>query len=104
MSSKSVFSGSRDPTSDSKRPLQRRLALYAGAIGVPVATWYFVSPILAAILAVIEPATYLAVYAVALFGSDRLSDRAFRLLNWFSGLPDPKPSDRKYEEPRRIDP
>ncbi|MEV1001421.1 hypothetical protein [Nonomuraea sp. NPDC050202] len=45
-------------------------------------------------LAVIEASVAVVVVAAALFGSDVISERAFRLLRWLSNRPEP-------EAPRR---
>ena len=44
-------------------------------------------PLLGETIAVIEIVATLTVIAVALFGSQTLSDRAFRLLRWFRNSP-----------------
>ena len=46
-------------------------------------------PLLGEIIAVTEIVVALTVIAVALFGSEALSDRAFRILRWFGNRPEP---------------
>jgi hypothetical protein len=46
-------------------------------------------PVLGAVLAGIELAVVLVILGCALFGSDVLSERAFRLLRWFANRPEP---------------
>ncbi|MFI7538527.1 hypothetical protein [Streptosporangium sp. NPDC049376] len=68
--------------SDETHPGRRAAAVLAVA-GVPAAVWapqpIFGLPSLIAV----------TVVAVALFGSDRLSERAFRLLRWAADRPEP---------------
>ena len=73
--------------SDSKWTLRRPLGLGAGAIGAPAAM-SFVDPRLAEILTTCELSTFLAIVAVALFGTPTLSERAFRLLRWLANRPE----------------
>ena len=47
------------------------------------------NPLLGEVIAITEIAVALTVIAVALFGSQALSDRAFRLLRWFGNRPEP---------------
>ncbi len=46
-------------------------------------------PLLGQVIAVTEMVVALIVIAVALFGSETLSERAFRLLRWFGNRPEP---------------
>ena len=46
-------------------------------------------PLLGMVMAVIELAVILTVLGTALFGSQTLSERAFRLLRWFGNRPEP---------------
>jgi len=46
-------------------------------------------PVLGAVLAGIELAVVLVILGCAQFGSDVLSERAFRLLRWFGNRPEP---------------
>jgi hypothetical protein len=47
------------------------------------------NPVLGEVIAITEIVVALTVIAVALFGSQALSERAFRLLRWFSNRPEP---------------
>jgi hypothetical protein len=66
----------------------RAAALTSVAAAVPAAAWA-VHPALSAVLTGLEAAAGLTVMATALFGSDRLSERAFRLLWWIADRPEP---------------
>jgi hypothetical protein len=47
------------------------------------------NPLLGEVIATTEIVMALTVIAVALFGSQALSERAFRLLRWFGNRPEP---------------
>lgn len=47
------------------------------------------NPLLGEAIAITEVVVALTVIAVALFGSQVLSERAFRLLRWFGNRPEP---------------
>jgi hypothetical protein len=47
------------------------------------------SPLLGEVIAITEVVVALTVIAAALFGSQALSERAFRLLRWFGNRPEP---------------
>jgi hypothetical protein len=57
-------------------------------LGTPVGVG-MLNPLLGEVIAVTEIAVALTVIVVALFGSQALSDRAFRLLRWFGNRPEP---------------
>ena len=46
-------------------------------------------PLLGEVLTVVELATMLIVLGTALFGTQTLSERAFRLLRWLGNRPEP---------------
>jgi hypothetical protein len=47
------------------------------------------NPLLGEVIAIAEMVVALTVIAVAMFGSQALSERAFRLLRWFGNRPEP---------------
>ena len=47
------------------------------------------NPLLGEVIAITEIVAALTVIAIALFGSQALSERAFRLLRWFGNRPEP---------------
>lgn len=59
-----------------------------GGLGIPVAAW-LVMPLLRVAVLAAEVTVALAVIFTALYGSERLSDRAFRLLRWSLNRPEP---------------
>jgi hypothetical protein len=67
----------------------RTLGLGAGALGAPAGIGYL-HPSLGLTLAAVEVVVVLVVFAAALFGSEVVSDRAFRLLRWFANRPEPR--------------
>ena len=69
------------------RPGRRAAAVLAVA-GVPAAVWAL-QPVLGLLLIGLQSLIAVTVVAVALFGSDRLSERAFRLLRWVADRPEP---------------
>ena len=70
--------------------LGRRKALIglSALIGAPVGIW-LLQPVAGAVIVTAEIASVFIVIASALFGSEILSERAFRLLRWFSNRPEP---------------
>ena len=58
-----------------------RAGVSGGILGAPVAAW-LVTPLFGVMVAGAELAVVLTVVFTALFGSEQLSDRAFRLLRW----------------------
>ncbi|MGV9600709.1 hypothetical protein ACWDR1_29005 [Streptosporangium sandarakinum] len=72
----------------------RAAVLTTVAAAVPAAGWA-VHPALSTVLAGVEAAVGLTVVATALFGSDRLSERAFRLLRWIADRPEPPKHPRR---------
>lgn len=54
----------------------------AGILGVPVGAAWLTMPLFGVIVSAAEVAVVLVVVFTALYGSDRNSDRAFRLLRW----------------------
>ncbi|KAA9379013.1 hypothetical protein F5972_12375 [Microbispora cellulosiformans] len=79
------------PRSTSRRG--RAAALAAAAATAPAAVWV-VHPVLSTVIAGLGAAAGLAVVITALFGSDRFSERAFRLLRWLADRPEPSKRDR----------
>ncbi len=47
------------------------------------------NPLLGEVIVITEIVVALTVIAIALFGSQALSERAFRLLRWFGNRPEP---------------
>lgn len=66
----------------------RLATLTTAAAGAPVAAWVL-HPALSTLIGGLEAAAGLTLMATALFGSDRLSERAFRLLRWIADRPEP---------------
>ncbi len=64
----------------------RSMGVLSVSLGVPVIAG-ILHPLLGEIVAVIEIIVTLTIFATALFGSQTLSERAFRLLRWFSNPP-----------------
>lgn len=60
----------------------------AASLGTPVGIG-LINPLLGETIFGIEIVAALTVIAVALFGSQTLSERAFRLLRWFRNRPEP---------------
>lgn len=59
-------------------------------------------PVLGEVLAVIEVVVALTIIGTALFGSQTLSERAFRFLRWIGNRPEPSaPTGRQAASPRR---
>jgi hypothetical protein len=66
------------------QPLGLGLASAGAPIGISLQ-----HPSVGVALMIVELASALTIIAAALFGSDQLSDRAFRLLRWFGNRPEP---------------
>jgi hypothetical protein len=66
----------------------RMLAMSAGSIGSPICIGVL-HPLLGELVAAIEVAVMLTVIGTALFASELLSERAFRLLRWIANRPEP---------------
>jgi hypothetical protein len=66
----------------------RSVGVGAVSLGTPVGIG-MLHPILGQVIAVIEIVAVLTIIATALFGSQALSERAFRLLRWFGNRPEP---------------
>jgi hypothetical protein len=79
---------------DSPRVPWRHLCTAAASLGTPVGIG-ILHPILGEALAVIEVVAVLTIIATALFASQALSERAFRLLRWFGNRPEPPPPGGK---------
>ncbi|MEU8193437.1 hypothetical protein AB0C10_06610 [Microbispora amethystogenes] len=79
------------PRSTSRRG--RADALVTAAATAPAAVWV-VHPVLSAVIAGVGAAAGLVVVLTALFGSDRFSERAFRLLRRLADRPEPSKRDR----------
>jgi hypothetical protein len=68
------------------------------SVGAPVGIGVF-HPMLGEVVAVTEVVVVLTIIATALFGSQSLSERAFRLLRWFGNRPEPQtPGDKQGDE------
>jgi hypothetical protein len=79
----------------------RLLGVGAGACGLPAGAW-LAWPFFGALAVSAEIIVVLAIVFTALYGSDRHSGRAFRLLRWSLNRPEPpirrastSPADRK---------
>jgi hypothetical protein len=66
----------------------RSAAAGAAGIGTPT-TLSVLHPLLGGIVALIELTVVLTIFGTALFGSETLSQRAFRLLRWAVNRPEP---------------
>jgi hypothetical protein len=66
----------------------RSLGVGVGLVGTPVSIGIFY-PALGAIIVGIELIVTLTIIGTALFGSQALSERAFRLLRWLGNRPEP---------------
>jgi hypothetical protein len=77
--------------------LRRAVAAGMTALATPVGLT-MLHPLLAVIVVVAEMLIILTIAGTALFGSAELSDRAFRLLRWIGGRPEP-PAPEHSQEP-----
>lgn len=75
------------------------LGLGAASAGVPFGIG-LQHPSVGVALMIVELALVLTVIATALFGTDELSERAFRLLRWIGNRPEPA-SPQKTRPPRK---
>lgn len=66
----------------------RTTAVSVGSVGSPICIG-MLHPLLGELVAAIEVMVILGTIATALFGSEILSERAFRLLRWISNRPEP---------------
>src|SRR5690242_12531440 len=66
----------------------RSVGIGVGAIGAPIATCCL-HPVLGLSLFAVQAATLMIIFGAALFGTSTISDRAFRLLRWLAGRPEP---------------
>lgn len=71
----------------------RSVGTVSVSLGAPVGAG-ILHPLLGETIAVIEIMVMLTVIAVALFGSQALSERAFRLLRWFRNSPGAEGQDQ----------
>jgi hypothetical protein len=67
----------------------RSVGIGVGAIGTPVVTATCLHPVLGLFVFAAEGATLAVIFGAALFGTPTISDRAFRLLRWLAGKPEP---------------
>ncbi|SNT64128.1 hypothetical protein SAMN05216276_11116 [Streptosporangium subroseum] len=74
--------------SGTKTRYGRLAAITAAAVGAPAVAWV-VHPMLSAVIASLQATSGITIMGTALFGSDRLSERAFRLLRWATDRPEP---------------
>jgi hypothetical protein len=72
----------------------RSVGVGAASLGTPVGIG-LLRPMLGEIVIGIEVVVVLTMIATALFGSQTLSERAFRLLRWFGNRPEPPAPDGK---------
>lgn len=71
------------------------------SLGTPVGIGVL-HPVLGEVLAIIEVVVVLTIIGTALFGSQTLSERAFRFLRWIGNRPEPSaPAGRQAASPRR---
>lgn len=75
---------------DSTRVPWRPVGAAAASLGAPVGIG-MLHPMLGEVIAIIEVVVVLTIIATALFGSQVLSERAFRLLRWVGNRPEPPP-------------
>ncbi|MFI0424038.1 hypothetical protein [Spongiactinospora sp. 9N601] len=66
----------------------RVVTVTTATVSAPAAVW-LVHPALSIIIAGLLIALGIVIMASALFGSERLSERAFRLLRWIANRPEP---------------
>jgi len=66
----------------------RPTVVSAASLGTPVGIG-MLHPLVDEVIAIAEIVVALTVIVVALFGSQALSERAFRLLRWFGDRPEP---------------
>jgi hypothetical protein len=85
--SNATSTGSAQVTTPGGVPL-RSVAAGMVSVGTPLGV-AVPHPLLGMMMAVIELAVILIVLGTALFGSQTLSERAFRLLRWFGNRPEP---------------
>jgi hypothetical protein len=78
-----------------------RLPVGAGVASLvtPVGFGMF-HPLLGIVFGIIEVVVTLTIIGTALFGSQALSERAFRFLRWIGNRPEP-PTPRAYEQSHR---
>ena len=81
-----------DSSNDTPVPW-RSVGTVSVSLGAPVGAG-ILHPLLGESIAVIEIVVMLTVIAVALFGSQALSERAFRLLRWFRNPPGAEGQDQ----------
>ncbi|MEU7898453.1 hypothetical protein AB0B45_37030 [Nonomuraea sp. NPDC049152] len=67
----------------------RRISAFAAAAAAVPAIGLAIHPIVTGFIAAAEMAIAIVIGATALFGSDRSSERAFRLLRWIADRPEP---------------
>jgi hypothetical protein len=80
--------GDRRPRGRADRPPWRAVGTVLTSIGTPVGIGV-ADPLLGQVAAAVELAVVLTIIGTALFGSQALSDRAFRLLRWIANRPEP---------------
>jgi hypothetical protein len=66
----------------------RSFRIGVSIIGAPAAISY-IHPTLGLSLFITQAVTLMIVFAAALFGTQTISDRAFRLLRWLASRPEP---------------
>ena len=77
-------------SSDNTQVPWRPVVTAAASLGAP-ASIGLLHPMLGEVIAVIELVVLLTIVGTALFGSQTLSERAFRLLRWLGNRPEPTP-------------
>jgi hypothetical protein len=76
------------PTAASARVPWRSIGTGAVSIGTPLSA-AILHPLFGEVTAVVELIVILTVLGTALFGSQTLSERAFRLMRWLGNRPEP---------------
>ena len=77
-----------DPPRTGRRVPRRTAGVGLTSLGTPIGIGV-ADPLLGEIATVIELAVALTIIGAALFGSQALSERAFRLLRWIANRPEP---------------
>jgi len=88
MAGRSAGSAEENSQPNRSQASWRSLGIGVGAIGTPVAA-SCVHPLLSLSLFAPQAATFMIIFGAALFGTPTISDRAFRLLRWLAGRPEP---------------
>ncbi len=89
-----TMAGRATPTAKSTRCSTTRLPWRARGLGSSaiggIAAAYYSHPLVGLTIVICEASIVVVIIATALFGSATTSDRAFRLLRWFTNCPEPE--------------